>query len=52
MQTRTSNLKPIPNPRGNQTQPAPKPTLPRTGNGRFTPEFRPNPPLTPTPARI
>jgi hypothetical protein len=36
-------LKPIPNPRGTQTVPQPKPTLPRTPSGRFAPEFRPHP---------
>jgi hypothetical protein len=45
-------LKSTPNPRGNQTQPTLKPSLSRSPNGRFTPEFRPNPPLTPTPGRI
>ena len=56
MQTRTGHpanrLKSTPNPRGNQTQPAPKPAVPRSRNGRFTPEFHPNPPLTPIPGRI
>lgn len=56
MQTHThrpaSPLKPTPNPCGNQTQPVPKPALPRTQNGRYTPEFRPNPPLTPMVGRF
>jgi hypothetical protein len=39
-------LKPIPNPRGNQTQPVPKPVVPRSPSGRFVPEFRPHPPQT------
>jgi hypothetical protein len=39
-------LKPIPNPRGTQTVPQPKPTLPRTPDGRFAPEFRPHPKQT------
>jgi hypothetical protein len=47
MQTRTDrpthSLKPIPNPRGTQTVPQPKPTLPRTPDGRFAPEFHPRP---------
>jgi hypothetical protein len=34
---------PIPNPRGNQTLPQPKPALPRSPDGRFAPEFRPHP---------
>ena len=38
--------------RGNRTQPTPKPTLPRSPNGQFTPEFHPNPPLTPMIGRI
>ena len=42
----THSLKPIPNPRGTQTVPQPKPTLPRTPGGRFAPEFRPHPPQT------
>ncbi len=40
----TRNLKPVPNPRGTQTVPQPKPVAPRSPNGRFTPEFRSNPP--------
>jgi hypothetical protein len=39
-------VKPIPNPRGNQALPGPKPDLPRSPDGRFTPEFRPYPPQT------
>jgi hypothetical protein len=39
--------KPIPNPRGTQTIPQPKPTLPRTPDGRFAPEFHPTLPLQP-----
>ena len=39
-------LKPIPNPRGTQTVPQPKPTTPRTPGGRFAPEFRPHPKQT------
>jgi hypothetical protein len=35
--------KPIPNPRGTQTLPQPQPTLPRSPNGRFAPEFHPHP---------
>jgi hypothetical protein len=35
--------KPIPNPRGTQTVPQPKLTLPRTPDGRFAPEFHPKP---------
>jgi hypothetical protein len=31
-------------PRGNQTQPVPKPALPRLPDGRFAPEFHPSPP--------
>jgi hypothetical protein len=50
MQTRTDvparTLKSVPNPRGNQTLPQPKPALPRSPNGRFAPEFRPHPPQT------
>jgi hypothetical protein len=50
MQTRTDvparTLNPVPNPRGNQTLPQPKPALPRSPNGRFAPEFRPHPPQT------
>jgi hypothetical protein len=42
----TLTLKPIPNPRGTQTVPQPKPTLPRSPDGRFAPEFRPHPPQT------
>jgi len=34
---------PVPTPRGTQTVPQPKPTLPRSPNGRFAPEFRPRP---------
>ena len=45
MQTRTGHpanrLKSTPNPRGNQTQPAPKPAVPRTQNGCFTPRIPP-----------
>ena len=37
------SLKPIPNPRGTQTVPQPKRTLPRTPAGRFAPEFHPHP---------
>jgi hypothetical protein len=44
-ETKNQSLKPIPNPRGTQTVPQPKPTLPRTPDGRFAPEFRPHPPL-------
>ena len=35
--------KPVPNPRGTQTVPQPEPTTPRSPDGRFAPEFRPNP---------
>jgi hypothetical protein len=38
-----TSTKPIPNPRGNQTLPAPKPAPPRSPNGRFTPAFDPKP---------
>jgi hypothetical protein len=49
MQTHTEDQtfyghKPIPNPRGTQTVPQPEPTVPRSPDGRFTPEFDPNPP--------
>ena len=49
MQTHTEDQthyghKPIPNPRGTQTVPQPKPITPRTPDGRFTPEFHPKPP--------
>jgi hypothetical protein len=40
----THALKPVPNPRGTQTVPQPKPITPRSPDGRFSPEFRPNPP--------
>ena len=40
----THTLKPVPNPRGTQTVPQPKPVTPRLPDGRFTLEFRPNPP--------
>jgi hypothetical protein len=43
---RTTQIPAIPNPRGNQTLPQPKPATPRTLNGRFTPEFRPTPAQT------
>jgi hypothetical protein len=36
-------VKPIPNPRGTQTVPQPKPTLPRSPDGRFAPEFHSHP---------
>ena len=56
MQTQTKahtpTVNPIPNPRGNQTLPQPKPAVPRSPNGRFAPEFRPNPPVTPIAGRI
>ena len=39
----TTHLKPIPNPRGTQTVPQLKPVTPRTPDGRFAPEFHPNP---------
>jgi hypothetical protein len=39
------SLKPIPNPRGTQTVPQPKPMAPRSPNGRFAPEFQPKPPI-------
>ena len=42
-ETQTQSLKPIPNPRGTQTVPQPKPTLPRSPDGRFATEFRPHP---------
>ena len=51
MYTPTETLKIIPNPRGNKTQPVPKPAVPRSPNGRFTPEFSPTPPLTPIAGR-
>ena len=38
-----TTLKPIPNPRGTQTVPQPKPTLPRSPDGRFTKVFHPKP---------
>jgi hypothetical protein len=44
-------LQPTPNPRGNQTLPQPTPATPRTPDGRFAPEFRPHPPLTPITGR-
>ncbi len=40
----THSLKPLPNPRGTQTVPQPKPVPPRSPDGRFTPEFRPTHP--------
>ena len=40
--------KPIPDPRGNQTQPGPKPDHPRTPDGRFAQEFSPRPHQTRT----
>jgi hypothetical protein len=39
----TTLRNPIPNPRGTQTVPQPKPVTPRTPDGRFAPEFHPNP---------
>ena len=42
----THTLKPIPNPRGTQTVPQPKPVAPRSPDGRFAPPFRPNPSQT------
>jgi len=42
-ESQTRTLKPIPNPRGTQTVPQPKPTLPRSPDGRFATEFRPHP---------
>jgi hypothetical protein len=39
----THTLKPIPNPRGTQSLPQPKPITPRSPDGRFTPVFHPNP---------
>jgi hypothetical protein len=42
-EAQSKSLKPIPNPRGTQTVPQPQPTVARTPNGRFTPEFRPHP---------
>ena len=45
-ETQAPSLKPIPNPRGTQTVPQPQPTLSRTPDGRFAPEFRPHPPQT------
>jgi len=39
-------LKSIPNPRGTQTVPQPKPATPRSPDGRFAREFRSNPPQT------
>jgi len=35
--------KSIPNPRGNQTLPQPKPAVPRSPDGRFAREFNPRP---------
>jgi hypothetical protein len=43
---KTQSIKPIPNPHGTQTVPQPQPNLPRTPDGRFTPEFNPNPQQT------
>jgi hypothetical protein len=43
--TQTRNP-PIPNPRGNQTLPQPKPVLPRSPDGRFAREFNPHPRTT------
>jgi hypothetical protein len=42
----THCFKPIPNPRGTQTVPQPKPATPRSPDGRFAPEFRSHPPQT------
>ncbi|MGD0797331.1 MAG: hypothetical protein ABR910_06375 [Acidobacteriaceae bacterium] len=42
-QARSYGVIPIPNPRGTQTVPQPKPTHPRTPDGRFAPEFRAHP---------
>jgi hypothetical protein len=38
-----TTVKPVPNPHGNQTLPQPKPATPRSPNGRFVLEFRPQP---------
>lgn len=38
-----TSLRAVPNPRGNQTLAQPQPAVPRTSDGRFTPEFRPAP---------
>jgi hypothetical protein len=35
--------RPIPNPLGTQTVPQPTPTLARSPDGRFAPEFHPHP---------
>jgi len=40
--TQTRNAQ-VPNPRGNQTLPQPKPTPPRSPDGRFAREFNPRP---------
>jgi hypothetical protein len=42
-QTQSHAVKPIPNPRGTQAVPQPAPTLPRSPDGRFVPEFHPHP---------
>ena len=42
-ESQTHSLKPIPNPRGAQTVPQPKPTTPRSPDGRFAPESTPTP---------
>ena len=35
------SVKPLPNPRGTQTIPQPRPVTPRSPDGRFTSPFRP-----------
>jgi hypothetical protein len=43
LEYQSHRLEPLRNPRGTQTVPQPKPTLPRSPDGRFAPEFRPRP---------
>jgi hypothetical protein len=46
--SQTQPMKSIPNPRGTQTVPQPRPVTPRSPDGRFAPEFRPLPAQTKT----
>jgi len=46
MKAHSEPRNPIPNPRGTQTVPQPKPATPRSPDGRFAPEFHPHPPQT------
>jgi hypothetical protein len=49
MQTHAEKpVQPLANPRGTQTVPQPRPVTPRSPDGRFTPLFRPNHPVTRT----